>query len=123
MITQAAVALPEIAAPDRLRVYCMAITNEDVSGSTPSAWSAAVDQAANGSMVGDEADAPKRLIIVSGGNVPAHIEWVRVRPQDEIRSKILPEGWNVLTVGGYTDQDTIRERGYEDWSPMAATGD
>lgn len=123
VMTQAAVALPEITSPARLRIYCMAITNEDVSGATPSAWSAALDQAANGSMIGDEDDAPKRLIVVSGGNVPAHMEMARIRSQDEYPIEDPAQAWNVLTVGGYTDQDTIYERGYETWSPMAATGD
>ena len=123
VMTQAAVALPEIAAPERTRVYCMAITNEDVSGSRPSAWSAAVDQAANGSMIGDDADAPKRLIVVSGGNVPAHIEMARVRPQDEYPIEDPAQAWNALTVGGYTDRGTIREAGLENWTPMATTGD
>ena len=36
-ITQAAIALPEIEAPDRSRVYCMAVTNDNVSGAIPSA--------------------------------------------------------------------------------------
>lgn len=123
VMTQAAVALPEITAPKRRRVYCMAITNEDVSGSTPSAWSASVDQAANGSMIGDDEDAPKRLIVVSGGNLPAHIEMQRIRPQDEYPIEDPAQAWNALTVGGYTDQDTIREHGYEDWSAMATMGD
>lgn len=123
VMTQTAVALPEFTAPERPRVYCMAITNEDVSGATPSAWSAAVDQAANGSMIGDEEGAPKRLIVVSGGNVPAHIEMARIRSQDEYPIEDPAQAWNALTVGGYTDQDTIRERGYDTWSPMAATGD
>src|SRR5713226_3347296 len=44
VLTQAAIVLPEIEAPERNRVHCMAITNEDVSGATASAWSAAIDQ-------------------------------------------------------------------------------
>ena len=123
VMTQAAIALPEITAPERTRVYCLAITNEDVSGSTPSAWSASVDQAANGSMIGDDADAPKRLIIISGGNVPAHIEMDRIRSQDDYPIEDPAQAWNALTVGGYTDQDTIRELGFDNWTAMAATGD
>ena len=79
VLTQAAIALPEIEAPERPRIYCMAVTNEDVSGATASTWSAAIDQAAVGRMIADD-DAttrarmarrsrPKRLIIVSAGNV------------------------------------------------------
>ena len=123
VLTQAAIALPEISAPDRPRVYCMAITNEDVSGSRPSSWSASVDQAANGSMLGDDEDAPKRLIVVSGGNVPAHIDMRHIRPQDEYPIEDPAQAWNALTVGGYTDQNVIRETGYEDWSAMVTVGD
>ena len=67
ILTQTAVALPEFVAPEAPRVFCMAVTNLDVSGSTPTSWSAAVDQAAAGAMPGDEEDAPKRLIVVAWG--------------------------------------------------------
>lgn len=123
VLTQAAVALPEIEAAERNRVYCMAVTNEDVSGSKPSAWSAAVDQAANGTMPGDDANAPKRLICVSAGNVPAHIEASRIRPQDEYPIEDPAQAWNAITVGGYTDLTAVRETGYEDWSPVVGAGE
>lgn len=122
-ITQAAVALPEITAPDRSRVYCMAVTNDNVSGSIPSAWSAAVDQAAAGTMDGDGDDAPKRLIIVSGGNTPCEIDVSRIRPQSEFAIEDPAQAWNALTVGGYTDLIDVRDNGYRHWSPMAAAGD
>src|SRR5439155_26312430 len=57
VLTQAAVARPEIQAPDRGRVFCMAVTNDNVSGATASSWSAAIDQAAVGRMLGDGEDA------------------------------------------------------------------
>ena len=64
-ITQAAVSTVEIHAPDRERVFCMAVTNKDVSGERPTSWSAALDQAASGAMVGDRDDintiGPRRL--------------------------------------------------------------
>jgi hypothetical protein len=47
-ITQAAVSTVEIHAPERSRVFCMAVTNKDVSGERPTSWSAALDQAASG---------------------------------------------------------------------------
>ena len=56
-ITQAAVALPEIEHPERPRVFCMAVTNLDVSGERPTSWSAALDQACAGSVTpGDAPD-------------------------------------------------------------------
>ncbi len=119
VVTQTAVALPEIAAPERARVFCMAVTNENVSGSIPSAWSAAVDQAAAGTMAGDEPDAPKRLIVLSAGNIPAEIDMRRVKSQDEFPIEDPSQAWNALTVGGYTDLIDIRDEGYRSWTPMA----
>jgi hypothetical protein len=60
VLTQAAVALPEISAPARPRNYRMATTNRNVSGATPSGWSGAIDQAAAGAMIADDTDAPAR---------------------------------------------------------------
>ena len=122
-ITQSAVALPEIAAPDRRRVYCMAVTNDGVSGSIPSAWSAAVDQAAAGTMPGDDENAPKRLIMISGGNTPEHIEFGRIRPQDEHPIEDPAQAWNALTVGGYTDLVDIGEPAYNGWTALAGAGE
>ena len=122
-------ALPEIEAPDRRRVYCMAVTNEDVSGATASAWSAAIDQAAVGRMIGDEGEdseeleRPKRLIIVSAGNVVAETDYTRRRSQDEFAIEDPAQAWNALTVGGYTDLIDVRDDGYEDWTPMVSAGE
>lgn len=122
-ITQAAVALPEIAAPYRSRTYCMAVTNDNVSGAIPSAWSAAVDQVAAGTMVGDDETAPKRLFVVSCGNVPAHIEYSLIRSQNEYPVEDPAQAWNALTVGGFTDLTNIQDAGYDGWSAMAKAGD
>jgi Subtilase family len=123
VLTQAAVALPEITAPERRRVYCMAVSNLDVSGSTPSSWSAAIDQAASGAMIADEDDSPKRLLVVAAGNIEAQIEYARILPQDDFPIEDPAQAWNALTIGGYTDLVEVRDRGYETWSPMAAAGD
>lgn len=122
-ITQAAASRAEIAAPRRSRVFCMAVTNENVSGSRPTTWSAALDQAAVGRMTGDEMDAPRRLFFVSAGNAPAHIERAKILPSDDHPIEDPAQAWNVLTVGGYTDKATIDDEGYEDWQPFATPGD
>lgn len=122
-LTQAAVALPEFAAPEATRVFCMAVTNQDVSGASPSSWSAALDQLAAGAMPGDEEDAPKRLIVVAAGNVPGEMDASRIGPQDDYPIEDPAQAWNALTVGGYTDLVDIRDDGFETWSPMAAVGD
>jgi hypothetical protein len=123
VLTQTAIALPEYAVPERPRVFCMAVSNEDVSGSTPSSWSAALDQAAAGVMIGDEDDAPRRLIIVSTGNAKAEIDAQRIRPQDEFPIEDPGQSWNALTVGGYTDLIEIREKDYQHWAVLANVGE
>lgn len=137
VLTQAAIALPEIENPDRPRVYCMAVTNRDVSGSTASAWSAAIDQAAIGRMIADDDDEeeeeeeeeenednrPKRLVVLSAGNVPAEMDYARRRPQDDYPIEDPAQAWNALTVGGYTDLVDVMDDGYEDWTPIASAGE
>lgn len=122
-ITQSAIALPEIAAPKRQRIFCMAVTNRDVSGARPSAWSAAIDQAAIGAMPGDDEAAPKRLIVLSAGNVTPMIDARRLQPQDDYPIEDPAQAWNALTVGGFTDLIDVRDRGYEDWRPLAGPGE
>jgi hypothetical protein len=122
-ITQAAVAIPEIAAPERFRVYCMAITNEGVSGAHPSTWSAAIDQAAAGTMIGDDQVAPRRLFVLSTGNtvpVMRMTDWVG---QDAYPAEDPSQAWNAITIGGYTDFSTVTDPGYEDWSSLAKVGE
>lgn len=123
VLTQAAIALPEFAAPGRQRIFCMALTNLDVSGSTPSSWSAAIDQAAAGAMIADDETAPKRLIVVAAGNISAEIDPGKIRDQDEYPIEDPAQAWNALTIGGYTDLVDIHDEGYEDWTPMAGAGE
>lgn len=126
ILTQAAIVLPEIEAPDRERVYCMAVTNENISGKYASQWSAALDQAAAGRMFADNQNAgerPKRLIVVSGGNIPAEADYRLLRPQDDFQIEDPSQAWNALTVGGYTDLVNITDDGYLDWTPMVTAGE
>ncbi|WP_421693238.1 S8 family peptidase [Aestuariivirga sp.] len=122
VLTQAAVALPEIAQPDRTRIYCMAVTNENVSGAQASTWSAAIDQAASGTMIGDEDDAPRRLFVLSAGNSDAVMTMAQWPGQDAYPAEDPSQAWNALTVGGYTDLVTVTDVGYQDWTPMASIG-
>lgn len=120
-VTQSAIVLPEIRRAERLRVYCMAVSNESVSGDQPSGWSAAIDQAASGSMTGDD-QRNRRLIILSTGNAPNHIELRRVKSPDEYPVEDPGQAWNALTVGGYTDKAEIRDQGMEDYKPYSKPG-
>ncbi len=122
-ITQSGVARSEINAPERHRVFCMAITNQDVSGARASTWSAAIDQAAAGAMPGDEDEAPKRLFVLSAGNIPAEIERHRLQPNEAYPIEDPSQAWNALTVGGYTDKLDITEEELADYTPYADVGD
>ena len=125
-ITQSAVSLAEINAPDRQRAFCMAISNADVSGELPSSWSAAIDQICAGSMIGDEgASDQKRLFFVSAGNIqddatPEHMETVGEFPVED-----PAQSWNAIAVGGFTNKSEIHsdEANYADWTPFAGAGE
>jgi hypothetical protein len=122
-ITQAAVSLPDIQAPDRTRVYCMAVTNENVSGARPSMWSAAIDQAAVGKMPGDDDDAPRRLFVLSAGNTASVMQMQNWRGQDAYPAEDPSQAWNALTIGAYTDRDQVVGADYDGWTPMSAVGE
>lgn len=122
-ITQSAVSLAEINRPERMRVFCTAVTNEDVSGARASTWSAAIDQASFGKMPADEDEGPKRLFVISAGNIPAELETARLIDPSEAPIEDPAQTWNALTVGGYTDKTLIDDEGYEDWRPMVQAGE
>ncbi|SDK84467.1 Subtilase family protein [Aliiruegeria lutimaris] len=109
-ITKSAVSIAEIGRPDRRRVFCMAVTNEDISGTQPSTWSAALDQEAAGVTV-EDARAPRRLFVVSAGNAPNPIMFHDVQHADTYPIEDPAQAWNVITVGGYTDKIHIAEPG------------
>jgi hypothetical protein len=127
-ITQSAVSLAETKEPLRNRVFCMAVSNQDVSGERPTTWSSAIDQICSGSMIGDIGDSgeygPRRLFIVSAGNIPDSS-----CPEDVANFYDFPiedpaQSWNSLAVGGFTDKiDIHNQPGYEDWSVVAGAGD
>jgi hypothetical protein len=123
-ITQGALALAEIQNPDRARVFCMAVTNENRSGAEASAWSAAIDQAAAGAEFNDaENPSPKRLIVLAAGNVPDSGKAADIADTDAFPAQDPSQAWNALSIGGYTQKTDIADHGYEDWSPSAAAGE
>jgi len=127
-ITQAAVALAEIARPDRPRIFCMAVTNLDVSGERPTSWSAALDQICAGGMPGDEpnevGDPPSRLFFVSAGNVPDASDPDEISDQDEFPVEDPAQAWNAIAVGGFTDKvDIAPEDELPGWKGVAGVGD
>jgi hypothetical protein len=145
-ITAAGTSRAEIQAPDRRRVYSLAITapvakatngaEAAATSGQPSSWSASLDALAAGrSVLADDGglvfldeaeDAAKRLFVVSAGNVRS---W---HPGDEHldRSDLEPvedpaQAWNVLTIGAYTELDTMTGAvaDFADWTPWAPRGE
>ena len=127
VITQSAIAIPESKAPNRTRSFCLAMTNEDVSGERPSSWSSAIDQSAAGAAIGDQSDEddeiPRRSIIVSGGNVPDSASLEDHNDTDEFPIEDPAQAWNALTVGGFTDRVSIEEPDLDGWQPMVGVGE
>ena len=120
--TKQAVALPETERPDRRRVFCLAVTNEERTGKRPTTWSAAIDQEAAGvTEVGERV--PPRLFVVSAGNAPSEIATDRIADPDMLEIEDPAQAWNAITVGGYTDLINIQEPEFKDYSPYATAGD
>jgi len=126
-ITQQAIYRAEVNAPRRERAICLAVSQE-ASGDLPSAWSAAIDQAAAGEEIDGGASGPRagRLILVAGGNVPdgkvsvdADADMARFGIEDPAQA------WNALTIGGYTDKTEISddEEDLEGYTPLADAGE
>ncbi|PKP69842.1 MAG: peptidase S8 family protein [Alphaproteobacteria bacterium HGW-Alphaproteobacteria-5] len=122
-IMSTAVALAEIQNPDADRVFCMAITNEDVSGERGTSWSASVDRTAVGKREGDDPNAPRRLFFVSAGNVPPVMNFADLQPPRSYPIEDPAQAWNALTVGGYTEKQIINDDGLDGYRPMSPMGD
>ena len=134
-ITAAAVNRPEIQAPNRRRVFSMAVTAPaDGELGQPTSWSAAVDALAAGRMFDvdpngleylDEADdEAHRLFVISAGNVPPQnfgLNHLEISDTESVRDPA--QAWNALTVGAFTDKALIESPEYNGWVPVARPGD
>jgi len=120
-LTAEAVARPEITAPDRRRIFSMAVTAKDNRDrGRPSAWSATLDRLA-ADVDGDGA-AP-RLLVVSAGNINDPNSWAESpysNSSDGIHDPA--QAWNALTVGAYTNLVHITEANTADYQPIAPVG-
>lgn len=123
-VTISAVTTPEIGAAMRKRVYVMAVTaNGDVHGQ-PSAWSAAVDNCAFGA---EEEGEPKRLLIISAGNVDAlalDTDYQHTATNRDSQIEDPAQAWNAVTVGAVTRRDRVLETDPESGllTPIATAG-
>lgn len=119
-LTVEAVARPEITAPERQRVFAMAVTardNRDLG--KPTAWSAALD-----ALAADTAGAGSapRLFVVSAGNITDMNAWPHSPASNRTDSVHDPaQAWNTLTVGAYTELVNISEPA-PDYCAIAPSG-
>ena len=109
----------EVEAPQRRRVYCLAVTSEgDHWRGRPSSWSAKLDDLA----YGDGED--QRLIVVSAGNIRTFYPCAEYLNQKDTAAIESPaQTWNSLTVGAVTDKCTVTHPDFAGWQAMAPKGD
>jgi hypothetical protein len=122
-ITEQGVARAMIAAPERNRVICMAVTTDDRDAGRPSSWSGAIDQ-----MCAGVSDREPKLMLVSAGNIDDvqghNAEYSYPRTNCEEAGVEDPgQAWNVLTVGAYTEKVLIEDPDLWRFRPVAQSGD
>jgi hypothetical protein len=121
-VTKQGISLPEVSAPHRRRIYSLAVTSDGINDARPTSWSSAVDAAAFGA---EEEGEPKRVILVSAGNVDALSMGAAYQYPRDNRNLIIQDpaqAWNAVTVGALTHRDHIQEADAESrlLSPVAA---
>jgi hypothetical protein len=134
-ITAQAVARPEVNAPQRPRVFSMAVTATDERDrGQPTSWSAAIDALAAGRLfdpgtqglvyLNDAEEGAHRLFILSAGNVASDQLQNDYLVRNDVESVHDPaQAWNALTVGAFTEKASIAHPSWHDWSPVAPPGD
>lgn len=120
-LTIEAVARPEITAPQRPRVFSMAITAKDNRDrGRPSAWSATIDRLAADA---EGQAASPRLFILSAGNVTDPNAWAEYPASNTTDAIHDPaQAWNALTVGAATDLVNITESDTDHYQAIAPEG-
>lgn len=116
-----AVARPEIAAPDRSRVFTSAVTSSDDRDlGRPSAWSSTVDRLASDY---DGNSQFPRLFVLCAGNTEDQQSWANYPISLKSRQIRDPgQAWNAITVGAYTEKVNITEPDAQGLTPVAPSG-
>lgn len=117
-ITAQAVSRVEIAAPDRVRSFCMAITTDGRDRGRPSSWSGVIDQ-----ICGGYADQNPRLFFISAGNTDPNERHRYPESNDTDTVQDPGQAWNAITVGACTDCVTFDQAKFPGHVPIAPAGD
>ncbi len=123
-ITQQAISRVEIQAPESVHIGCMAVTSAlETDRGRPSSWSGALDALTSGYTSDPEQDDPKRLFIVSAGNVREEQDFQNYPNSNMTRPVENPgQSWNSLTVGAYTERAQITAPDCQEHSVIAQAG-
>ncbi|MEO7884973.1 MAG: S8 family peptidase [Nitrosospira sp.] len=116
-----AVSQPEVAAPNRPRIFSSAVTSADYRDrGRPSSWSAMVDRLAADA---ENEGAFPRLFVQSAGNMFDQQAWPDY-PASLSTNLIHDPGqaWNSLTVGAYTTKAVITEPDCQHFTAIAPVG-
>ncbi len=132
-ITADATSQVEIQSAQRSRCFSMAVTALDQRDrGQPTLWSTAIDALSAGRSFDSSSqglvyldhgeDTPRRLFVVSAGNVTkldvAHLDRSDTEPVCD-----PAQAWNALTVGAFTEKAVVSDPSLDGWSPVAAPGD
>ena len=120
-LTVEAVSRSEVTAPLRPRVFGMAVTASDYRDrGEPSAWSAALDRLAADS---DGDGETTRLLLVAAGNIIDNDAWADYPASNSLEGIHDPgQAWNALTIGAFTDLQTITDSDADNYRPIAPLG-
>ena len=120
-LTIQAVGRPEIAAPERQRVFGMAVTARDGRDrGRPSSWSATIDRLA---VDYENQGKTPRLFIIAAGNIKDNHAWGAY--PDSISTDGIhdpAQAWNALTVGASTELTHITDPDTDGYQPVAPAG-
>lgn len=134
-VTAQAVARPEVTAPQRPRVFSLAVTALDERDrGQPTSWSAALDALATGRIfdpsrqelryLDDNVQPARRLFVVSAGNVPTNRLEIDHLARSDLEAVHDPaQAWNAITVGAYTEKALITHSDWDGWSPVSLPGE
>lgn len=113
------VARPEVAAPNRARVFTSAVSASDYRDrGRPSSWSSAVDKLAADT---DGAGQYPRLFVLSAGNTRDQQAWAAYPASISTNLVHDPgQAWNAITVGAFTQK--IDTEGHASLAAIAAEG-
>jgi hypothetical protein len=112
--------IPQTHFPSRPRVFCTATTDiEECDRGIPTSWSGELD-----AMCADYQQ--RRLLVISAGNVSGNgaLYTAQYPHLNELKGICDPaQAWNALTVGAYTDMQTISDTRFQGYQPLAPAGD